>query len=134
MLKQSIIPLQRHEGTNISRPLGKKVMKKKRYFKGGIHNPLILRNAKFDYEVVEDGEVKTVEYEDCGEVYSYPEKTIVISSLSGGSDLGKNKFIVDLSTSDALKTLRKGEIISLKLSFSCNKDKDGKPVYLRRLL
>lgn len=94
-------------------------------FKGGIQNPLNSKNAHFDYEVVEVGEeVKTVEYEDRGCTYTYPENTILIKSLSG-SNWSSNEFFAKVMLDDALKTLRKGELISANLKFSVVKDDDG---------
>jgi hypothetical protein len=93
--------------------------------KAGIRNPLNSKNAHFDYEVEEVGEeVKTVEYEDRGCTYTYPENTILIKSLSG-SHWSSNEFFAEVMFDDALKTLRKGELISANLNFSVVKDDDG---------
>lgn len=84
-----------------------------------------LRNASFAYEVVDDSEnVRIVEYEDRGCTDTYPEKTIRIKSLGGGS-WSCNEFLAIVICKDTLKTLRKGELISAKLSFRVSKDDDG---------
>jgi hypothetical protein len=101
-------------------------MKKNFLFKGGVRNPLNLENAHFDYEVVDFGEeVKTVEYEETdGSTCTYPENTILIKSLSGGR-WSSNEFFAKVIMDDALKTLRKGELISANLKFRVVKDDDG---------
>ncbi len=96
--------------------------------KTGIMNPFNLSKAHFDYEVIEDkNEVRTVTYEDYDGTNSYPEKDILIQALSGGGYRG-NEFLVTLALDDALKVLRRKEIISLDLKFSVRKDENGKPV------
>ncbi len=92
----------------------------------GIHNPIALSKAHFDYELIEDmGNVKNFEYEEYGQTYSYPEKQIVIKSLNGGSSFCEERFLVTLSCNDVYKPLREGEIISIKLRFSVRKDENG---------
>ena len=92
----------------------------------GLHNPIVSSKAHFDYELVEDmGNVKNVEYEEYGKTYSYPEKQIVIKSLNGGSSYSDERFLVTLSCNDVYKPLREGEIISIKLRFSVQKDENG---------
>ena len=101
-------------------------MKKNKKIEGGMFNPLNLENAHFDYEVVDFGEeVKTVEYEETdGSTCTYPENTILIKSLSGGR-WSSNEFFAKVIMDDALKTLRKGELISANLKFSVVKDDEG---------
>lgn len=94
-------------------------------YQGGILNPFVLEKAHFDYEVVEDkNEVRTVSYEDYDGTHSYPEKDVLIRSLSGGGFFD-NQWLVSLIHDDALKVLRPGEIISLNLSYYVNKDEKG---------
>lgn len=93
--------------------------------KMGIFNPLNCKKIHFSFEVVEDGEdVITKEYEYEGCTYTYQEKTILIKSLGGNISPG-NKFIVSVINNDALKPLRKGELISVELSFHVIKDEEG---------
>lgn len=96
-------------------------------FKRGILNPLITKNAHFDYEVIEDNDdVKLNEYEDNGRLCTYPEKQIVIRSLNGGSDLSfGNEFVLTVYGNDAYKHLRVGELISINLKFRITKQDDG---------
>lgn len=96
----------------------------KRNFEGGIFNPLNCRKAHFDYEVVESGEVETVEYDDRGTLDSYPQRTFLIKS-TGGGDRSNDFFYCTAILDDALKVLRKGEIISANLKFSVKKDDGG---------
>lgn len=100
----------------------KKMSKK---FKGGIFNPLHSNKAHFDYEVVEYGEVEIVEYEDRGVVDSYPQRPLLIKT-TGGGDWSNDFFYGIAIMDDALKELREGEIISANLSFSVEKNQDGK--------
>ena len=96
--------------------------------KTGIMNPFNLSKAHFDYEVIEDkNEVRTVTYEDYDGTNSYPEKDITIQNLSGGGYFG-SQWVVTLHSEDALKELRQGEIISIELRYSLNKDEQGNPV------
>ena len=97
----------------------------KKEFKGGIFNPLHSNKAHFDYEVVESGEVKIVEYEDRGVVDSYPKRPLLIKT-TGGGDWSNDFFYGTAIMNDALKELRIGEIISANLHFSTKKDQNGK--------
>ena len=97
---------------------------RKKKIKGGIHNPLISRKAHFDYEVVEQGDVKVVEYDDHGTVNSYPECSVLIKSLSG-SEWSSDYYYCTMILNDALKKLRPGEIISADLNFQVQKDEHG---------
>ena len=91
---------------------------------GGILNPLNSRKAHFDYEVVEQGDVKVVEYDDRGTVDSYPECSVLIKSLSGGK-WSSDYYYCTMILNDALKKLRPGEIISADLKFQVRKDERG---------
>lgn len=103
------------------------------FFTCGILNPLNSKNAHFDYEVVEVGEeVKTVAYEETdGSTCTYPENAILIKSLNGNG-WSSNEFFAKVIMNDALKTLRKGEIISANLSFHVVKDSEGN--YLQEVM
>lgn len=92
--------------------------------KGGIYNPLNLKGAHFDYEVIEQGDVENVEYEDRGVIDSSPQRYILIKKLGG--DLSSEMFYCITCLYDALIELRKGEIISANLKFSVCKNQDGK--------
>lgn len=89
----------------------------------GISNPLKSGKVHFNYEVVESGEVENEEYEENGEVYTYPRKKHLIKALGGR--WSNDYFYCTSSFKDALKELREGEIISANLHFSVVKDHDG---------
>lgn len=91
--------------------------------KGSLLNTLATKDANFGYEVVSgDGKLETIEYDDRGKMGSYLQKTIHIKALG---DLSYDEFIVSVMNDDAMKELRPGELIYIKLNFSVNKKEDG---------
>ena len=96
-------------------------------FLGGISNPLVgtSKNAQFQYEVLDLSEVKNVTYFDGEKDIEEPERQILIGTLTGGSDWSQEKFLCTVAGSDALKTLRQGEIISANLNFIVRENEDG---------
>ena len=98
-------------------------MYNKVFNKGNLFTTLTVKDAIFGYEVVSgDGKVKTIKYEDRGRIESYPEKAIRIKALGA---ICYDEFIVSVINDDALKELRAGELISIKLNFSVKKKADG---------
>ena len=89
----------------------------------GISSPLNSGNAHFDYEVVESGVLENEEYEEHGEVYTYPIRNYLIKALGGS--IRNDLFYCKASFNDALKELRKGELISGNLHFSAGKNQYG---------
>ena len=84
--------------------------------------PFSARNLAFEYEVVEQGEYRTVTYEDRGQTCTYDECTLILRSL--GCSIAQ-EFICTLCGKDAFKVLRPGEIISAELSFHTRKNERG---------
>ena len=88
----------------------------------GISNPLKSGKLHFKYEVVESGEVENEEYEENGEVYTYPKRNHLIKALGGRID---EHFYCTACFNDALKELREGELIPANLHFYVVKNQDG---------
>lgn len=95
----------------------------KNNYKGGIFNPLNTNKLRFEYEVVWQGEVTLVEYEDYDGPRKYPECPVIFKVLGGSCC--SNEIYCKLGGYDAEKILRPGELVSAKLSFYLKRNKDG---------
>ena len=98
-----------------------------RKYYGGIRNPLAgtSKNAQFKYKVLDLSEVKKVTYFDGEKNQEYPERQILIGTLTGGSKWSQEKFLCTVTFDDALKPLREGDVISATLKFHVRDNKDG---------
>lgn len=96
----------------------------KKYFKRGVRSPLDFKKANFKYEVLEPGVVTSEEYEEAGRVKTYPVQTMLIKEI-GGRFSQSNKYFCTAILGDAMRYLRKGDIISANLQFDVKKDQQG---------
>ena len=96
----------------------------KKYLKKGVRNPLDFKKANFKYEVLEPGVVTSEEYEEAGRVKTYPVQPMLIKEIGGKYSMC-NKFYCTAILGDAMRYLRKGDIISANLRFDVRKDQRG---------
>jgi hypothetical protein len=96
----------------------------KKFFKRGVRNPLDFKKANFKYEVLEPGVVTSEEYEEAGRVKTYPVQPMLIKEIGGKYSMC-NKFYCTAILGDAMRYLRKGDIISANLQFDVKKDQQG---------
>lgn len=91
-------------------------------FKKLFENPLVGKNAHFEYEVIEMSEVENINltFEGCS--YHEPKRMVLLKTLSFSSS---NYFWCTLYYNDALKSIREGELISAKLRFDVKKTENG---------
>ena len=93
-------------------------------FKTGTKDPLKFEKANFRYEVLEPGFVTSVEFEEGGRVKTYPSRSMLIKEIGGRFSLS-NKFYCTAISGDAMRCLRKGDIISANLDIDVKKDQQG---------
>ncbi len=89
----------------------------------GMRNPLYSHKLNFEYEVVKQGDVKMVEYEDYDGLHFYPECPIILKTLGGS--FSSNQIYCNLGIFDAEKIFRPGDIVSAELNFSLSQKADG---------